>query len=363
MIDPRHRQYILHNIRQIRRDICSKSIWAFAKNYLPGILQLPPTIMHKEVSLLLEQMISQRGKRLAIAEPCDYDLSDLTCLAYVLASICYERESFIVIISPVRKYAEEVLDTIKTQLISNDALQRDFTEATGKKVSHWRSNEITTRNGIKLMAVGLNQRRHFYRHQGRKPSLMILDNIDDGMEYVFPELRGGMHQKFKSIIEKNCDRDTNVVATGTISYHDSLLASIIIKGQQPEWIGKRYAAVRSWATNLRLWNRWQYIYQGQCTYYYERGPIAARRFFEDHKEAMLEGSKVLWSEHEDYYELMEYRLAVGERVFTSQRQNKPHNPKDPDMDPLKRQRLRQSLKALEAKLEREDRLTLLGRKN
>ena len=77
---------------------------------------------------------------------------------------------------------------------------------------------------------------------------MILDNIDDGMEYVFPELRGGMHQKFKSIIEKNCDRDTNVIATGTISCHDSLLASIIIEGQQPGWIGKGYAAVCSWAT-------------------------------------------------------------------------------------------------------------------
>ncbi len=117
MIDPKHRPYILHSLRQARRDVCSKSIWAFAKNYLPGVLQLPPSIMHKEVSLLLEQMISERGKRLAIAEPRDYNLSDLTCLAYVLAGICYERESFIVIISPVRQHSEEVLDIVKTQLI------------------------------------------------------------------------------------------------------------------------------------------------------------------------------------------------------------------------------------------------------
>ncbi len=346
MIDPKHRSYILHSLRQTRRDICSKSIWAFAKNYLPDVLQLPPSIMHKEVSLLLEQMISERGKRLAIAKPRDYDLSDLTCLAYVLASICYERESLIMIISPIRKQSEEVLETIKTQLISNHALQRDFPEATGKKKCHWRSNEITTRNGIKLMAAGLNQRKCFCRYKGRKPSLIVIDNVDDGIEYVFPEHKQGGHSRFKSIIDRNCDHDTNVVATGNISSYYSMLASIVIKGHQPGWIGKKYAAVCSWATNLKLWNTWQYLYQEESTYYYKEGPIAARRFFEDHKEDMLAGSKVLWSEHEDYYELMEYRLAAGKQVFASHKQNKPHSYKGVEMDPLAGYRLKWLLEKL-----------------
>jgi hypothetical protein len=359
ILPPSASKIIKHIKNETRQE--NEDDWAFAKNYLPGALRLPPSIMHKEVSLLLKQIISQRGKRLAIAEPCDYGLSDLICLAYVLASICYERESFIVIISPAFKNAKEVLETIKTELISNDVLQKDFPEATGKKEHHWRSNEITTRNGIKLMAAGLNQRKHSYRYKDRKPSLIILDNIDDGVECVFPEHRDGMHSKFKGIIDRNCNRDTNVVATGTILCHYSILAGIIIKGQQPGWIGKRYAAVSSWATNLRLWSRWQSIYFEQSPYFYEKGPIAAKRFFEDHKDAMLAGSKVLWSEHEDYYQLMEYRLAVGERDFASHRQNKPHSPDRIDIDPLKVERLRQGLKAWEAKFAREGRLTILER--
>jgi len=84
MIDPKHKPYILHSLKQTRREVCSKSIWVFAKTYLPEVFQLPPSMMHTEVSSLLEKIIKQHGTRLAIAGPCDYGLSDLTCLAYVL---------------------------------------------------------------------------------------------------------------------------------------------------------------------------------------------------------------------------------------------------------------------------------------
>ena len=352
MIDPKHKPYILHSLKETRREVCSKSVWAFTKIYLQ-LFQLPPSMMHTEVSSLLEKIIKQRGTRLAIAGPCDYGLSDLTCLGYMLTSICYEREPFIVIISPVSKQAEETLDAIKTELISNEKLQNDFSEATGKNKRHWQSDEVITRNGIKLLAVGLNQRKHFYRYKGKKPSLIIFDDIDDGIENLFPEYRKGMYSKLTSIVKKNCDHDTNVVATGTISCYDSILARTIIKKEQPGWIGKRYRAVLSWANNLRLWNRWWYVYKGRSPYYYEKGRSAARKFFEDHKEAMLDGSRVLWPEHEDYYTLMEYKLAEGDKVFASQKQNDPYNPQKGNIDPMKRERWRQQLKALEAELARE----------
>lgn len=356
MIDPKHKPYILHSLKQTRREVCSKFVWAFAKTYLPEVFQLPPSMMHTEVSSLLERIIKQRGSRLAIAGPCDYGLSDLTCLAYVLGSICYEREPFIVIISPVSKQAEETLDAIKTELISNEKLQNDFSEATGKNKRHWQSGEVITRNGIKLLAVGLNQRKHFYRYKGKKPSLIIFDDIDDGIENLLPEYRKGMYSKLMSIVKKNCDHDTNVVATGTISCYDSILARTIIKKEQPGWIGKRYGAVLSWAKNLKLWNRWWYIYKGRSPYYYEKGRSAARRFFEDHKEAMLVGSRVLWPEYENYYRLMEYKLAEGDKVFASKRQNEPSNPGKINFDPMRLELMRLQLMAFEAQHAREIKL-------
>jgi hypothetical protein len=356
MIDPKHKPYILHSLKQTRREVCSKSVWAFAKTYLPEVFQLPPSIMHKEVSSLLERMINQRGTRLAIAGPCDYGLSDLTCLGYALGSICYEREPFIVIISPVSKQAEEMLDAINTELISNEKLQNDFSEATGKNKRHWQSGEVTTRNGIKLVAVSLNQRKHFYRYKGKKPSLIIFDNIDGGIEDLMQEYRNKMYSKFTNIVKKNCNHDTNVVATGAISCYDSILARIIIEKEEPGWITKRYGAVVSWPKDLELWNRWKSIYEGKSPYSCKKGCNAARKFFEDHKEAMLAGSRVLWPEYENYYGLMEYKLTEGDEVFASQRQNEPSNPGESNIDPMKRERMRQQLKALEAELARDDKL-------
>mgnify|MGYP001143082443 CR=1 FL=1 len=166
MIDYKHKPYILRSLKHTRREVCSEHVLVFAKIYLPEVFQLPSSIMHKEVSVLLKWLINERGKRLAFAGPYDYGLSDLTCLAYVLSNICYEREPFIVIISPVSKQAEETLDAVKTELISNEKLQKDFSEATGKNKRHWQSGKVITRNGIKLLAVGLNQRKHCYRYKG-----------------------------------------------------------------------------------------------------------------------------------------------------------------------------------------------------
>jgi len=116
--------------------------------------------------------------------------------------------------------------------------------------------------------------------------------------------------------------------------------------------------VQSWAENQGLWNRWKSIYEGRLSYSNEKGRSAAKRFFEDHKEAMLAGSRVLWPEYEDYYTLMEYKLAEGDKVFASQKQNDPYNP-NPGKgynDPMKRERMRRALESLQAELEREDKL-------
>lgn len=369
MIDPKHKPYILRSLERTRREVCSEHVLVFAKIYLPEVFQLPSSIMHKEVSVQLKWLINERGKRLggkrlAFAGPYDYGLSDLTCLAYVLSNICYEREPFIVIISLVSKQAEETLDAVKTELISNEKLQNDFSEATGKNKRHWQNGKVITRNGIKLLAVGLNQRKHCYRYKGKKPSLIIFDDIDDGdnigdgIEDLAPEYMDEMYSKFTSIVKKNCDQDTNVVATGTISCYDSILAKTIIEKEQPGWISRRYGAVQSWAKNLKLWNKWKSIYEGRWSYSNEKGRSAARKFFEDHKETMLAGSRVLLPEHENYYTLMEYKLAEGDKVFASQKQNDPYNPNPGKyhIDPMKRERMRRELEALEAYLARKGKL-------
>lgn len=98
------------------------------------------------------------------------------------------------------------------------------------------------------------------------------------------------------------------------------------------------------------------IYKGQKSFSNETDRSAAKKFFEDRKEAMLAGSRVLWPEHENYYTLMEYRLVEGDKFFASQKQNEPCNPNSGlgKFDPMKLERMRRGLMEFQAELEREE---------
>jgi len=76
-----------------------------------------------------------------------------------------------------------------------------------------------------------------------------------------------------------------------------------------------------------LWDKWEAIFIGNDTHQGEYGPNAARNFYESHQQPMLEGTKVLWPQLEDYYQLMVMRVSEGRISFQSEKQNEPIDPK------------------------------------
>jgi predicted phage terminase large subunit-like protein len=95
----------------------------------------------------------------------------------------------------------------------------------------------------------------------------------------------------------------------------------------PGWEKKIYKSIISWAKNGWLWKNWMGIYNYDKRYSSQTGPEVARRYFLEHKETMLEGTKVLWPEKEDYYSLMVMRENDGYASFDSEKQNEPIDPK------------------------------------
>ncbi|MBU4491265.1 MAG: phage terminase large subunit, partial [Euryarchaeota archaeon] len=68
----------------------------------------------------------------------------------------------------------------------------------------------------------------------------------------------------------------------------------------------------------------------------EQGGLkAADSFFNDHKELMLQGSKVLWEEEYDYYSLMNIKKIDGPYEFNREMQNDPRNLEDCYFNPEK----------------------------
>lgn len=319
-------------ITEIRRALGASGILSFAEVYMSHYLKHPASSMHKDVAEILHAASLERGRKIAIAAPRGHAKSTLGSLFFVLWSICYGRETFVLLVSETADQANKLLQAIKEELESNPLLRQDFPEVCeipGIKPGpmRWREDEIVTRNGVMVTALGASKRMRGRRNAEHRPSLIVLDDVESEQTVNSPDQREKLQNWFFRTVLKAGDNRTNFVVMGTILHHDSLLATLLDPKNSPSWRGKLYRAVATWSPRPELWARWERIFAGQEEHEGNSGEEAARRFFEAHRAEMVEGTEVLWPEKEDYRKLMEIRLTEGVASFDSEKQNNPIDPK------------------------------------
>ncbi len=313
----------------VSRDIASRSLPFFCRRYLPAHFKHAPSSMHLEIFETLERAAAQRGARLALAAPRGHAKSTIVSLAFLLWVICFLRERYIVLISDTGDQARDHLANLKRELEDNAILARDFPEAAGPSASPpWRKEEILTRNGVKVVALGAGSKIRGRRHGQHRPGLIVLDDGENEEMVRFEGQRLSLAEWFRSAVMQAGVGSTNVIVVGTVLHPDSLLATLTDPTRSPGWTGRRYRAVLEWAERGELWERWRSIYCGLDEHEGRTGPDAALAFFESRREEMLRGSSVLWPEVEDYYALMVTRLREGPRAFATEKQNEPLSPDD-----------------------------------
>ena len=288
--------------------------------------------MHEELFPLLESATRDRKARLAIAAPRGHAKTTVVSLAYLLWSLAYEHEPFIVLISNTAEQAAQILTDLKQELEGNVLLHQDFPELAeplGRKPSpkRWRAREIQTRNGILVSALGAGQKLRGRKHGANRPTLILLDDVEGEAEAASADLRESRQGWFQRAVLKAGVADrTNVIVLGTLLHYDSLLGRLVGIGRERPaagWTARRYQAVASWAKNADLWQTWENIYGHREEYDGRSGPEAALEFYQDYEEELLEGTEVLWPEVEDYLQLMTMRLTEGRASFDSEKQNDP----------------------------------------
>ncbi len=323
---------LMSDMYGLRRNVAAQSPQKFAKVYLQSHCNLPFSRMHEELFSLLKQATDKRNFRLAVAAPRGHAKSTVASLAYVLWCICYSMEQYIVIISNTADQSVDLLKTIKDELESNPLLIQDFSdvaEPTGIKPGpeRWRKNDIITRNEIKVIALGAGQKIRGRKHKQYRPTLIILDDVENETEVISADQRENKMEWFKrAVLKAGTTAQTNVIVVGTLLHYDSLLSQLLDGRTMPGWTTRKYQAVQSWSENESLWQKWQNIYTYQAEYNGQTGPVAAKDFYKANTEKMLEGTKVLWPQREDYYQLMEIRLSDGQASFDSEKQNEPVDP-------------------------------------
>ncbi len=291
---------------------------AFAKYYFPHYLKKKSSEFHKFLYKILSEDINT-GAKWAIAAPRGNAKSALVSAIFPLWCICYNKKKFIILLSDTAGQAEDFLTDIKRELEYNELLQRDFPHACGKGDT-WRSDEIITNNNIKIKALGSGNKIRGRRFGIHRPDLIVCDDTEDA-EMVRSDvqrtfIRDEWFNKDVLYVGGEEGASTDFFFVGTILGKHALLNALLNPSEYPDWKSKKFKAVIKFS-NSPLWDEWERLYKNHFDLNREK---TARKFFEDHKEEMLEGTEVLWPEGDPYYNLMVDKLR-DPRGFVSEKQN------------------------------------------
>lgn len=319
----------------IRKRLGAIDMEFFGRAYFPHYFSRPSPEFHRDLDAIWQQgvlkgrspltpkdarVISRlAGCRRAVAAPRGHAKSTTLTFKGTMHAVLYEYKHYPIILSDSSDQAEGFLENIRVEFEENGLIREDFGDLQGKV---WRNNVILTASGIKVEAIGSGKKIRGRKHRNWRPDLLVLDDIENDENVRTPEQRLKLSNWFNKAVSKAGDDYTDIVYIGTLLHYDSLLAHTL---SNPGYKSIKYKAVLAFSDAEDLWKQWEDIYTDLSNDSHEED---ARAFFEEHREEMLEGTKVLWEEKLSYYDLMKMRVDEGEASFNSEEQNEPINPDD-----------------------------------
>lgn len=319
----------------LRRKLGAIDMEFFGRAYFPHYFSRPSPEFHRELDAIWQQGVLKGrypltaadtktisrlpGVRRAVAAPRGHAKSTNLTFKGTMHSTLYGYKHYPIIISDSSEQAEGFLDNIRVEFEENTAILEDFGPLAG---SVWRSNVLVTKTNIKIEAIGSGKKIRGRKHRNWRPDLIILDDVENDENVRTPEQRKKLKDWFDKAVSKCGDDYTDIVYIGTLLHYDSLLAKTLAN---PAYRSIKYKAVIRFSQADDLWQQWETIFTDLSNDDREADALA---FFQAHKDAMLEGTQVLWEEKLSYYDLMVMRVSEGEASFNSEEQNEPINPDD-----------------------------------
>lgn len=310
-----------------RKARAEKDMAFFGRTYFPHYFSKPASALHhyfaERYPAMIERAITTgEGDKEADAAPRGNAKSTWTTFLLPGWVAAFRKRRYPLIVSETRGQAEAFLSFIKLELETNERLKQDFPELVGEGPV-WRSDQIITRNGVKIQAAGAGQKLRGLRHGSFRPDLVIGDDLENDESVESPDQRKKLENWFFKALMKIGQPDTVYIVVGTILHHESLLQKLLDK---PGWKGRKFKAVIRWSKSKR-WEEWERIF-ADISIGKDLAEAAADNYFASHQVEMLAGTEVLWPEMEPYYYLMKMRVSDGPAYFDSEKQNEPLNPED-----------------------------------
>lgn len=302
---------------------CATSMEAFAKTYFPDIFDREFCEFHKEIIHSLEDMILNKKNQknyYCRAAPRGHGKSQIISFLLILWCIYYGYKRNILLISDTNEQARGFIIAIKAEIENNELLIADFGKLAGEL---WAQDRIVTTNDILVVGKGAGQKLRGVKWKNSRPDLVIIDDLENDESVETENQRAKLKNWFLKALLPVGTPTTDYVFIGTILHYESLLNTILTDNKFASWNRKIYRAVYKFSDSDK-WQQWEEIITDLSR---ENPAEDAYKFYQEHKEEMLEGIKVLWPDQDPdyYYNLMVMRV-TDEAAFNSEYQNEPIDP-------------------------------------
>lgn len=306
-------------------------------NLIPeGITILDAPNFHKELTDYLDDYMRDHAKRIAWSVPRGHAKSTYLSNMYPLYNIVYNLRKFIVILSETHDGAKQFTDFVNNQLKDNKKLREDFGELMGENSRENKKDnaeKFVTKNNIMVASGSTQKQLRGMRFLNARPDMIILDDLESEKNTNTPELRAKNLTWYTKTVnplgqpprydkEGNCIGGTAFIYMGTLVNPNGLLPYVM---NRADFKSKRYSAIVNAPERVDLWEEYERIYRDLDN---EDRKDEAEQFYFDNKEAMDQGTEVLWEDRMPYYKLIQEKVNVGTRAFNSEYLNIPYSDED-----------------------------------
>lgn len=192
-----------------------------------------------------------------IAAPRGFSKSTVTDTVYLAHRVLYARSHFVLLISDTYTQATMLLDGLKSELESNEAIRWIFGDVRGEL---WSTEGLTVngygrdelREAVRIIPRGAGMKVRGLRFKQYRPDLIIVDDLENDELVESAERREKLYNWFTRALMPAMAKDVGrIIMVGTTLHREALLSKILRKeGMFSGWKTHRYQGIQADGTSL-----------------------------------------------------------------------------------------------------------------
>ena len=179
------------------------------------------------------------ASKVAIASPRMHGKSTAITHAFILSAVLSKEKSFVLLVSGTEGQSAEFLGDIKVELEGNDEIKAEYGIKFLKDTETNVIAQMADGHIFRIQAKGSEQKVRGLKWRGKRPDLIVCDDLEEDEQVQSPERREKFRNWFMNALMP-CGSDTCVIrVVGTVLHLDSMLNRLL---KDPTWESKKYKA-------------------------------------------------------------------------------------------------------------------------